>query len=163
MTILFIAYNQKAPFSTVQSIYSDFEPRARRLFELADPDGFRIWKLVDMDDIPRWSLHRTTLLGDAAHTVEPFGFSGASMAIEDALTLATLFGEDVTAGDEAGIQKRLALYERIRKPRVDRVREVSRFNGLAKEDDIPMIQDYMKFLSGHDAVAYAREVMAKEL
>ena len=60
-----VAYNQKASLDTVLSIYKDFDPRATRLFELADPEGFRVWKLVDMDEIPTWSRNSTVLLGDA--------------------------------------------------------------------------------------------------
>jgi len=59
------AYNQKVPLDTVRSIYSEFEPRLIRLFELADPEGFRVWKLVDMDEISAWSRQNTVLLGDA--------------------------------------------------------------------------------------------------
>ena len=108
-----LGYNQKASLATVQAIYSDFEPRARRLFELTDPEGFRVWKLVDMEDIPSWSSNCTTLLGDAAHPVEPFGFSGASMAIEDGLTLTALFGKDLKVGDTQKIKDRLRLYQHI--------------------------------------------------
>ncbi|KAL2052348.1 hypothetical protein ABVK25_007507 [Lepraria finkii] len=119
-----IAYNQKASFSTVQSIYSDFDPVARQLLELPDPDGFRIWKLVDMDDIPNWSSTDTALLGDACHPVSPFGFPGTSMAIEDALTLSTLLPVDILVGRE--VEEQLRIYQEIRKPRVDRVREQAR-------------------------------------
>ena len=59
------AYNQKASLDTVLSIYKDFDARLIRLIELADPEGFRVWKLVDMDEIPTWSRHNTVLLGDA--------------------------------------------------------------------------------------------------
>ena len=59
------AYNQKASLDTVLSIYKDFDARLIRLIELADPQGFRVWKLVDMDEIATWSRHKTVLLGDA--------------------------------------------------------------------------------------------------
>ena len=153
------AYNQKASFETVMDIYGDFDPRAKRLFELADRDGFRIWKLMDMDEIPTWSVNHTVLLGDACHPVSPFGFSGASMAIEDALTLSTL----LTAGLQADeIPGRLKLYEEIRKPRVGRVRDTSRdiANGLENEQ---LIKDYKGFLAEHDVVEHTKQALKMHL
>ena len=84
-----VNYDYRVSLDTVLSIYSEFEARARRVFELGDPDGFRFWKLQDLEEVPRWSVNETVLLGDAAHAVLPFGFSGASMAIEDAIVLGS--------------------------------------------------------------------------
>lgn len=151
------AYNQKVPFSIVRDIYSDFPPTAKRLLELADPNGFRVWKLLDMDEIPTWSNNHTILLGDACHPVSPFGFSGASMAIEDAATLSTLFGPNVESTD---ISERLKLYEEIRKPRVGRVRDTARQIGMG-EETVPFMKDYMGWLSSHDAVEHAKRVLSE--
>ncbi|KAL8818266.1 MAG: hypothetical protein Q9223_003066, partial [Gallowayella weberi] len=111
------------PLTTVLSIYSSFPAPAIRLFHLASPHGFRIWKLSDMNEIPHWSHNHTVLLGDAAHPVSPFGFSGASMAIEDAVTLAELLP---TNNPQLPIQHSLNLYEELRRPRVGRVRDTAR-------------------------------------
>ena len=81
-----------------------------------------------MDEIPHWSLNHTALLGDACHPVSPFGFSGASMAIEDAVTLSVLLTYDIQAEK---VPELLNLYEEIRKPRVGRVRDSSR--GIARD------------------------------
>ena len=141
------------------SIYSDFDPVAKRLFSLAEPDGFRVWQLLDMDDHPKWSLNHTTLLGDACHAVLPFGFSGASMAIEDGITLSTFLAPDVTKED---IPDRLKLYEEIRRPRVSRVRETSR--DIAKGlETIEFVHDYMIFLSSYDAVEHAKQALTETL
>ena len=112
-----------------------------------------------MDDIPHWSLNHTVLLGDACHPVSPFGFSGASMAIEDAATLSTLLTSEVCVEDIPG---RLKLYEVIRKPRVARVRETSRNNAKGLDDKETMIQ-YMEFLSSHNAVDHAKEALSQHL
>ena len=139
------------------NIYSDFDPIAKRLFSLADPNGFRVWQLKDMDDHPSWSLNRTTLLGDACHPVLPFGFSGASMAIEDGAIVATLLSSDIQVED---IPRRLKLYEEIRRPRVSRVREASRdiAQGLETKE---FMHDYMTFLSSHDVVEHAKQVLTE--
>lgn len=44
--------------------------------------------MVDRDPVPRWSVGRVTLLGDAAHPMYPVGSNGASQGILDAGALA---------------------------------------------------------------------------
>ena len=105
-----------------------------------------------MEDHPNWSLNHTTLLGDACHPVLPFGFSGASMAIEDGATLSILLSPETRVKDIPG---RLKLYQEIRRPRLSRVRETSRqvAQGLESHE---LMRDYMTFLSSHDAVEHAK-------
>ena len=141
------------------SIYSDFEPKAQRLFSLADPNGFRVWELQDMEDHDHWSRNKTALLGDACHAVLPFGFSGASMAIEDGATISALISPDIEVKDIPG---RLKLYEDIRRPRVSRVRETSRVIATGKESP-EVLQDYMMFLASYDAVEHAKQVLSESL
>ena len=112
-----------------------------------------------MDEMPTWSAYNTVLLGDAGHPVLPFGFSGASMAIEDALTLKTLLPVDIRLED---IPDRLKLYEKIRKPRVGRVRDTSRqiARGVDHKD---FILEYRQFLAENDVVAHTTEELRKHL
>jgi 2-polyprenyl-6-methoxyphenol hydroxylase-like FAD-dependent oxidoreductase len=44
--------------------------------------------LVDRDPVPTWSFDRVTLLGDAAHPMQPIGGQAGSQAIIDARALA---------------------------------------------------------------------------
>ena len=147
------AYNQKASFETVRAIHEGWDPRALRLIDLADRDGFRIWKLMDMDELPTCSRNRTVLVGDACHPVLPTGFSGASMAIEDAVTLGILVHEGVERGELGGL---LRLYEEVRNPRVGRVRDEARkrIGGNPSKEEM---ESYRAFLQDHDAVRYAKE------
>ena len=147
------SYNQKASFETVRAIHEGWDPRALRLIDLADRDGFRIWKLVDMDELPTCSKNRTVLVGDACHPVLPSGFSGASMAIEDAVTLGILVHEGVEGGELEGL---LRLYEEVRNPRVGRVREEAR-KRLGGNPPKEEMESYRAFLQDHDAVGYAQE------
>ena len=76
------AYDPQVLIATVWLIYSDFDPVARRALEVADPEGFRIWILVEMDDFPNWSTNHEALLGDACRYVSPFGFWGLSWLLK---------------------------------------------------------------------------------
>ena len=75
-----------------------------------------LWALILRKPLPRWSMGRVTLLGDAAHPTLPFLASGAVMAIEDGFVLARAlerYGVD--------LQEALKAYERARLERTSRV------------------------------------------
>jgi 2-polyprenyl-6-methoxyphenol hydroxylase-like FAD-dependent oxidoreductase len=46
------------------------------------------YPMVDQDPLPRWSFGRVTLLGDAAHPMQPRGANGGAQAILDCGALA---------------------------------------------------------------------------
>jgi salicylate hydroxylase len=148
------AYNHKISLHTIKKIYGGFSPIALRMHDLADPAGFRVWPLMDMDDVPHWSLTRTLLLGDACHPVLPFSFSGAGMAIEDATTLGILMKGAENEGDGGDVEARLKVWEEMRRPRVRRVREAGRT--IAEGDDPAFIKSYKLFLESYDAVEDAQ-------
>ena len=66
--------------------------------------------LVDRHPVERWSFGRVTLIGDAAHPMQPTGSQAGSQAIVDArlLTAALLAAQDPVAA--------LAAYDRTRRP-----------------------------------------------
>ncbi|GAA3440484.1 FAD-dependent monooxygenase [Kutzneria kofuensis] len=68
-----------------------------------------------LPSLPTWSRAGMTLVGDALHVASPSTTQGASMAIEDAVTLAKCLRDDpdTTAA--------LLAYERLRRERVERV------------------------------------------
>jgi salicylate hydroxylase len=63
--------------------------------------------------LDRWTFGRVTLLGDAAHAMEPFQAQGAAQAIEDAYVLAECL-DGVEPGDVGTAFER---YERVRTSR----------------------------------------------
>jgi 5-methylphenazine-1-carboxylate 1-monooxygenase len=67
------------------------------------------YPLGDRDPLPRWSIGRVTLLGDAAHPMYPVGSNGASQAILDARALT----DALAAADGDGIAA-LQRYETTR-------------------------------------------------
>jgi len=84
--------------------------------------GFQ-WGMYDREPLPRWSSGRLTLLGDAAHPMLPHLGQGASQALEDAVTLATLLEASTSSAD---VPRALAAYEGLRRDRTARVQLGSR-------------------------------------
>lgn len=152
-------YDKKVSLQTVHDIYSEFEPRLHRLFDKADPDGFRIWKLMEMSELPTWSQNRTVIIGDAAHAVLPFAFSGASMTIEDAIVLSQLLPSNVTIEE---IPARLKLLQKVREPRIKVVRDTGIATGKGEENAQSMGR-YMGFLSQYDAVEVGKKALEEVL
>jgi salicylate hydroxylase len=70
--------------------------------------------------LEHWSFGRVTLLGDAAHAMEPWQAQGAAQAIEDAYVL----GECV-AGADGDVEAALGRYERIRMERATALQQSS--------------------------------------
>lgn len=109
---------------TVERALAAFEgwhPQVRRI--IAAAETCFVWALFDRDPLPRWSVGRTTLLGDACHPMYPFMGQGAAQAIEDGATLAACLVAG--AADPAAALQR---YEGMRRPRVTRLQEMSRAN-----------------------------------
>ena len=65
--------------------------------------------------LPRWHRHGMLVIGDAAHAPSPSSGQGASLAIEDAVVLATCLRD---APDAAAA---FARFEQIRRPRVEKI------------------------------------------
>lgn len=72
--------------------------------------------------LEHWSFGRITLLGDAAHAMEPFQAQGAAQAIEDAFILAECL--ENTSSDEMAAA--LGQYERARMQRAEDLQGSSR-------------------------------------
>jgi salicylate hydroxylase len=79
------------------------------------------WALMVHEPLPRWSVGRVTLLGDACHSTLPFLAQGAAMAIEDGYVLARC-----AARHAADLPAALKQYESARHERTTRmVREAA--------------------------------------
>lgn len=96
---------------------------ARDLLD-ASPELFAGWNTYDFPKVPVWHRDRMVVIGDAAHATSPASGQGASMAIEDAVTLAKCLRD---TGDDA-----FARYEALRRKRVERVVAQGKRNGDGK-------------------------------
>ncbi len=116
-------WTDRATVARALAAFEGWHPQVRRIIGVAE-ECF-IWALFDRDPLSRWSVGRTTLLGDACHSMYPFMGQGAAQAIEDGATLAAC----LAAGSENPADA-LQRYERSRLPRVTRLQELSRANKL---------------------------------
>lgn len=73
------------------------------------------YPIDDLVHVPHWSRGRVVAVGDAVHATSPSAGQGASLALEDAITLARCLRD---APDHASA---FAEYQRLRQPRVEAV------------------------------------------
>jgi salicylate hydroxylase len=83
------------------------------------------WALYDREPLPAWAFGHVALLGDAAHAMLPHQGQGAVQSIEDAVVLAHC----LERAEPGNVSEWLKLYERVRKPRAERVQQASRITG----------------------------------
>ena len=111
------------------------------------------WALMARPPMPRWTVGRVTLLGDACHSMVPFLAQGAVMAMEDGLMLARALTE--LDGDVAS---RLARYEEARRERTRRAVEgsadnIARFHNRALADPVGARQYVEREWAGHNVAS----------
>ena len=75
---------------TVLETFSDYNQQVKNIISATPPEGCYKWGIFTRQPIGTWSSERVTLLGDAAHPLEPFMGQGASMAIEDGVVLGRI-------------------------------------------------------------------------
>ncbi|EHR48501.1 2-polyprenyl-6-methoxyphenol hydroxylase-like oxidoreductase [Saccharomonospora marina XMU15] len=92
----------------------------------ASPEIFAGWSTYDFPKVPSWHRDRMIIVGDAAHATSPASGQGASLAIEDAVTLAKCLR------DSSDIPTAFRCYERLRRTRVERVVRQGKRNGSGK-------------------------------
>jgi 2-polyprenyl-6-methoxyphenol hydroxylase-like FAD-dependent oxidoreductase len=97
----------------VELLADDAGPAA----ELVRSGRLELWgdNTHDLPTVARWHNDRMVLIGDAAHAPSPSSGQGASMALEDAVVLATC------VRDAATVEGALTAYERTRRDRVERI------------------------------------------
>jgi 2-polyprenyl-6-methoxyphenol hydroxylase-like FAD-dependent oxidoreductase len=105
-------------------LYADDAGLAVRLVRATDPADISPATPVHyIRRLPAWHSRRMTVIGDAAHAPTPTSGQGASLSIEDGVTLAQCLRDLPDAG------RALARFEALRRPRAERiVRQAARVN-----------------------------------
>ena len=96
-------WTDRATIAQALAAFEGWHSQIRRI--IAAADTCFIWALFDRDPLARWSVGRTTLLGDACHPMYPFMGQGAAQAIEDGAALAACLvaaGDGDPGGDPSG-------------------------------------------------------------
>ena len=125
-------WSNPAAYEDVIADAAGFHPAVQEICK--DAMDVKVYTQMWRDPLPNFSKGRAVLVGDAAHLMLPTHGQGASQAIEDALALEILFGGDnsttsstpknsgVTAAE---VPARLALFDKLRLPRVRAVQTLS--------------------------------------
>jgi FAD-dependent urate hydroxylase len=118
----------RPPVSRAERAATTLEQWQRQLLELFAPDHGPATSLIaagqlefagdntyDLPRVPTWQRGPMVLIGDAAHAPAPTSGQGASLAAEDAVVLAKCLR------DQPDLPQALAVYQRLRRPRVERI------------------------------------------
>ncbi len=116
------SWTDRGEIADALAAFEGWHPQVRSILSAVD-ETF-LWALFDRQPMPRWSLGRVTLLGDACHAMLPFMAQGAAQAIEDGATLAACL-TDVAPQD---LPEALRCYETRRLPRASRLQALSAAN-----------------------------------
>lgn len=119
-------WNSPGDVEQMRATYADFDPVIRKV--IAKVSSCLRWTLADLPPLQTWLSRsgKVVLIGDAAHAMVPFLAQGASMSIEDGACLAECLGRVKTSDEIPGL---LRMFEKLRKPRCERVQLGSRSNG----------------------------------
>lgn len=112
--------------NTVQSYYSDFDPRAQRLISYTS-GPITNWPVYQVVKLPTWTSKsgKFVLSGDAAHAMAFYLSMGVSLAIEDATALTTALELHTSTSNGCSLARAMKLFEDVRKPRAERIRDAS--------------------------------------
>jgi salicylate hydroxylase len=101
---------------SVEECVNDFKGWHPDVVEIIEhTESLHKWALFVRDPLPKWSVGRVTLLGDACHSMVPYLGQGVNMAIEDACIIARCIEKYPDPVD--ALQK----YEKVRLDRTTRI------------------------------------------
>ncbi len=109
----------------MEADFADWGESVRDIMTLMEkPD---VWALFDLPPAKTYYRGRTCLCGDAAHASTPHQGAGAGMALEDAYVMSGLLG---AVDGEGGVEKAFEAFDRVRRPRTQRLVTTSPESGL---------------------------------
>ncbi|KAH9884748.1 hypothetical protein F4778DRAFT_552833 [Xylariomycetidae sp. FL2044] len=131
-----------APFDAEE--WKDFSPEVYALALAVGKDPQEGWKTLDHDHADIYYRGRVAMIGDAAHATLPHSGNGAAQAIEDVAILTGIF-RHISSGDE--IAAALGAFDRIRRPRSQKVVDLTRLMGRLQsldEEDVESMERQMR-------------------
>ena len=116
----------------VMDIFSDYNQQVKNIIAATPASDLFKWGIFAREPVSKWSTKNITLLGDAAHPLEPFMGQGASLAIEDGVVLGRII-EDSESSDEIVSRYEAARIERAHFVTEHSKRAGARFTGIDPE------------------------------
>ena len=116
----------------VMDIFSDYNQQVKNIIAATPANDLFKWGIFAREPVSKWSTKNITLLGDAAHPLEPFMGQGASLAIEDGVVLGRII-EDSKSSDEIVSRYESARIERAHFVTEHSKRAGARFTGIDPE------------------------------
>jgi len=120
----------------LQKTFETYPPAVQRIIDVTPEEAIYVNEVMDHQVSSRWVDGPVALIGDAVHTMTPDAGQGANMALEDAAELAAFLSRgffkkdflsrNFSKEEKWGLERGLALWEKERKPRVERVGHYSR-------------------------------------
>ena len=119
-------YNEPADVDEMREAFGDYHDTAKATLNAVE--SCTKWAIAELPPLPTWLSQngRVVLVGDACHAMTPHAASGAMASLEDAEVLGLCLA---TCRDTEDIPRAFKDYEFLRKPRCERIQEISRDNG----------------------------------
>ncbi|BBX64574.1 monooxygenase [Mycobacterium saskatchewanense] len=128
-----------AALQEIRDRFDSWHEPIGRLIDATEPDAVNYVSSEELSGPLSSYVHgRIVLVGDAAHAMSPNLGQGANQALEDAATLCALLTAAPGSGIE-GIDAALRRYDRIRRPRTQRIARESRGIGVAAQWSHPLL------------------------
>lgn len=115
-----VAPEARAPDTLRNRFRREFGAAFQEVLASTRLEDMRFDELLIRDPLKRWSMGRTTLLGDAAHPMLPHTGQGAAQALEDAVALGLALAK------HRSVESALMDYERVRARRTNRLVRIGR-------------------------------------
>ncbi|EMC99531.1 hypothetical protein BAUCODRAFT_63413 [Baudoinia panamericana UAMH 10762] len=156
-------WQESASKARMLDIYKAFAPEVRAILEKAEDP--KVWKLLDMKQMPTFIHEKLAVLGDAAHPFLPHQGQGGAQALEDAVVLAAVLPLGTKPSD---IPERLQVYEQCRYERAHRIQNFTREAGLDAAEMATLgkkldMHEYQAYNFGHDAWDFSTNALRKHL
>lgn len=118
----------------IRARFGDWHEPIAELIDATDPEAVHYTHSEELEGpLKSYVHHNTVLIGDAAHAMSPNLGQGANQALEDAATLCALLSK------HRDLSEALRQYDRVRRPRTQRIARESHSIGIAGQWGHPLL------------------------